>query len=98
FLLKYPTKLSLVRALLDRVDAAALGSLKGVDASDTARDRLFGLVMRRFDVLQENRPAAAALLKGLRCDPVTALCLVPRVNRSAAATLAAAGVATGGLR
>jgi hypothetical protein len=61
------------------------------------RDRLFDLLMARFDVLQQHRPGMLALLRYLPTDPALALALSAATGRSMAWMLEAAGVSAAGL-
>ncbi len=62
------------------------------------RDRLFELLMRRFDVLQHHRAGVLALLRALPAEPGQALLLSAATGRSMAWLLEAAGVSPHGLR
>ncbi|MDQ2803113.1 MAG: TetR family transcriptional regulator [Pseudomonadota bacterium] len=75
-------------------DQAALGA--GVP-DETPRERLFDMVMRRFDSLQQHRDGILALLRHLPRDPGTALLLHMATRRSMRWLLDAAGVPAGGL-
>ena len=56
----YPDKVALVAAFMARVDAEVLaGASNQGDPEETARDRLFDTMMRRYDAL---RPHKAALV------------------------------------
>jgi ubiquinone biosynthesis protein COQ9 len=61
------------------------------------RDRLFDLLMHRFDVLQQHRAGMLALLQYLPTDPVLTLALSTATGRSMAWMLEAAGVSATGL-
>ena len=61
-----------------------------------ARDRLFDLLMRRFDVLQQHRDGMAALLRALPVNPGLALALGAATLRSMGWMLEAAGVSATG--
>ncbi len=63
----------------------------------TARERLFDLLMRRFDVLQQHREGVLAVLRALPTDPVMSLALGAATLRSMAWMLEAAGVPAAGL-
>ena len=63
-----------------------------------ARDRLFDLLMRRFDVLQAHRDGVTAVLQVLPADPVLSLALGGATLRSMAWMLEAAGIPATGLR
>lgn len=71
----YPTKTAILKAYFASVDAAVLDTKFVFDEEDGPRDRLFDVLMRRFDVLSEERDGVLAILTTLRCDPLAALCL-----------------------
>ncbi len=62
----------------------------------TVREKLFDLLMRRFDALQRFRAGILALLHALPGDPPTALLLASTTARSMEWMLEAAGVPRGG--
>jgi AcrR family transcriptional regulator len=95
---RYPDKAALVAGFLARVDAEVIaGTPAANDPEETVRDRLFDVLMRRFDALRPHRAAMQAIRRaGLR-DPVLALTLGPAVRRSMAAMLEAAGVPSDGI-
>jgi hypothetical protein len=72
-------------------------ALADAPATGPVRERLFDLLMRRFDVLQTHRPGVLALLKSLPADPGTALLLTAATVRSMGWMLQAAGIPTSGL-
>jgi AcrR family transcriptional regulator len=94
----YPDKVALAGAFMARVDAAVLAGMpREADPEETARDRLFDVMMRRYDVLKSSRAAMQAIRRaGLR-DPLLALALGPALRRSMAAMLEAAGLSSEGL-
>ena len=94
----YPDKLALVTGFLSRTDGEVLaGTPAELDPEETVRDRLFDLLMRRFDALKPYRTALDSIRRaGLR-DPLMALVLGPALMRSMAAMLEAAGVPAQGL-
>lgn len=91
-------KVSLVAAFMARVDAEVMaGTPSATDPEETARDRLFDVMMRRYDALKPHREALRALrLAGTR-DPLLALALAPAMRRSMAAMLEAASVPSDGI-
>ena len=94
----YRDKPALVAAFLARVDDAVLaGTASALDPEETARDRLFDVMMRRYDALRPNRAAAAAVRRAAARDPALALALAPALRRSMAAMLEAAAVPSDGL-
>jgi hypothetical protein len=76
--------------------ADALALAEAAD-SGPARERLFDLLMRRFDVLQTHRAGVLALFHALPADPGTALLLASATAKSMGWMLQAAGVKTTGL-
>ncbi len=62
------------------------------------RDRIFDLLMRRFDVLQQHRPGMLALLKALPAQPLLSLALGAATLRSMGWMLEAAGFSAAGVR
>jgi len=71
-------------------------ALADVTPEVPARETLFDLLMRRFDVLQAHREGVLALLRALPTDPPTALLLTLATLRSMRWMLDAAGVPTSG--
>ena len=96
-LLQVPSKIHLMLCFLGRLDARTLGPVRALDPADSPRDRLFEILMRRFDALNEKRDAAKAVVAGVARDPAAMIAGICRVERSAAAMLAAAGISSSGL-
>lgn len=96
-LLHAPSKTHALCTIIDRIDARTLAPVKKIDPEDSVRDRLFEILMRRFDALNERRDEAKAVMRGVARDPAAALLVGCRLQRSFAAILAAAGVSTSGL-
>lgn len=95
---RYPDKVSLVSGFLARVDDAVLaGTPRVIDPEETARDRLFDVMMRRYDVLRPHRAALASIRRAATRDPLLAVALGPALRRSMAAMLEAAGLASEGI-
>ena len=67
------------------------------DESLTCRDKLFDLMMERFDALNEEREAVVAILDGFRGDPKEAVLSFPHLGRSMSRTLEASGIETDGI-
>lgn len=89
-------------AILDRfgvvVDAAVLAGTLAPNEADTPKDRLFDVLMRRFDLLAPHRAGVIAAWHGIRADPVALACRTPAVLASMRWMLEAAGIpATGPL-
>jgi AcrR family transcriptional regulator len=95
---RYPDKTALVAGVMARVDAAVLaGTPRQIDPEETARDRLFDVMMRRFDALKPHRETVRSIIRAARRDPLLALALAPTVRRSMAAMLEAASLSSEGV-
>ena len=94
----YPDKTALVAAFVARVDAEVLaGTPSQGDPEETARDRLFDTMMRRYDALRPHKAVLGAIRAAAARDPLLLLALGPAMRRSMAAMLEAAGVSSDGL-
>jgi AcrR family transcriptional regulator len=94
----YPDKMALVSAFMARTDAQVLaGTASRNDPEETARDRLFDVLMRRYDALRPHRAALGAIRRAGTRDPLLALAMGPALRRSMAAMLEAASVPSDGL-
>ena len=62
----------------------------------SARDRLFDVLMRRFDVLQPDKEAVAAIVRDALSNPLAALCHGPQLLASMAWMLEDAGLSSAG--
>lgn len=91
--LRFPGRGALLIRFGRMADQAALAE---VPTEDSTRDRLFGLVMRRIDVLQAHRAGILALTAAIPTDPLLALVLAGANLRSMAWMLEAAGVSAAG--
>jgi AcrR family transcriptional regulator len=95
----FPDKASLVSSFMARVDAEVMaGTSSATDPEETARDRLFDVMMRRYDALKPYRAALRAVRQAMMGDPFLALGLGAAVRRSMVCMLEAASLAADGLR
>jgi AcrR family transcriptional regulator len=92
----FPSKMNLLVAMLTSTDQAMLAG-GPADPGESPRDRVFDVLMRRFDALQARRGAIVAILRELPSDPVSALGLLPGFVRSLTWSLEAAGVPASGV-
>ncbi len=88
-----PSKPALLAEFHRRVDRAALA--EGGDPGEPSRDRLFDLLMRRFDALAPHRGALRAILRDSVGDPA-ALLAAPALLCSMGWMLEAAGLSAAG--
>jgi AcrR family transcriptional regulator len=87
---------AILGGFLQRIDEAVLAAPPAREADEQPRDRVFDLLMRRFDALQPHRSVLLALRRELRGDPLVALCLGRRLLQSMRWLLEAADIATTG--
>ncbi len=93
---RFPDKTAIVAGVMRRIDRTMLASGDGEAADGSPRDRLFDVIMRRFEALQAERAGIAALASA-GIDPVGAPTLLGAWSRSLAWMLEAAGVDASGL-
>lgn len=86
----FPSKGSLARAAVARIDAAVLSEADAGE-EESFRDRLFDLLMRRYDALKPHRGVIESVWRDLPRDPLSAAPLAPALARSMAWMLEAAG-------
>lgn len=94
----YQSKMGVLMGIVGATDRALLEGLAAEPLDGSPRDRLFDLIMRRFDQHGAHKAAFSALLRDLRRHPLEALCLTARVERSMALLLDLAGIPNSGLR
>lgn len=92
----FPDKRALFDGIVGRIDRRVLFDGPAA-AEDSPRDRLFEILMRRFDALQADRSGMVAILRGLPMDPLAALAAAPALARSVAWILEAAGLSAQGI-
>ncbi|MDJ0893701.1 MAG: TetR family transcriptional regulator [Alphaproteobacteria bacterium] len=99
---RFPSKASILRELSLQADAGMLAAAaRDADRDEESiRDRLFDVVMARFDVLEPHKDGIAAVLRDGIADPVgglpAAMCWGCRLLRSMGWALEAAGVNSSG--
>jgi AcrR family transcriptional regulator len=91
----YPCKAMILNGLVRRIDEQVLAG--GEAEGDGIRDRLFDLLMRRFDALNPSKAAIVSIARGTLCDPFAALITGPRMLSSMRWMLEAAGVRATGI-
>lgn len=91
-----PTRLSILSGLLSRTDRRVLAD-GPADPDDAPRDRLFDILMRRFDALAADRDGVRAIVRDMPGDPLNALLLAPCFAASMAWMLEAAGLPAVGI-
>lgn len=80
------------------VDYRTLDDAGAPDLEVSPRDRLFDILMARFDVLNDHRDGVASILHSLKTDPKQLVISLPYLGRSMQLMLEAAGLDANGLR
>jgi AcrR family transcriptional regulator len=94
----FHSKQAVLDGFFRRLDQIVLADPPAAEADERRRDRLFELIMRRFDALQPYKPALDVLGRELLGDPVTALCAGASLLRSMRWMLEAAEIPAVGIR
>lgn len=94
----FSSKQAILNAFARRIDAAVLAESDAEAAEGSARDRLFDVLMRRFDALDPYKEAVGNLLFDQARDPLAVLCSLIQLRRSMALMLEAARLSSSGLR
>ena len=92
----FPNKAALLKAYVQRVDHQALNGFEAED-EDSTRDRLFDLMMRRFDEMDADKAALKTIALEACCDPNTICVSSCGLFHSMRKVLAKAEVRTSGL-
>lgn len=89
-------KIDLLVALADRTDRQVLESIDAEMTGEPPRERLFDVMMARFDVLRPHRSAIRSIAHALSRSPADLIRLREAGMRSMVWTLEAAGIDSGG--
>ncbi len=90
-----PGKMAVLRAYNRRIDTAMIRD--PLEAAESVREKLFELLMRRFEALTADRDAVAEIARDVMAsDPLAGLAGLCSVRRSMRLALEAAGVSTSG--
>jgi AcrR family transcriptional regulator len=93
----FPSRTATLCGFFRRIDEAALAAPLDAEADEKPRDRVFDLLMRRFDALQPYRAPLAALRRDLTGDPLSALALGGALLCSMRLTLETARISCSGI-
>jgi AcrR family transcriptional regulator len=93
---EFASTLAIVAAYVKSIDRAVLAQDMDDMAEEPGRERLFDVLMRRLEVLAEQRDAVRSLLHSARSNPPLALALNGLAVRSQQWMLTAAGISASG--
>jgi ubiquinone biosynthesis protein COQ9 len=94
----YSSKTAVLLGLTRSLDERILNSLVADPLEGSPKDRLFDLVMRRFDVLKADRNAYRRLMRQLPATPSAFAAQVCQLRRSLSLSLETAGISASGLK
>lgn len=92
----FPSKAAILAAFSRNIDREVMAGA-GVDDSETPRDRLFDVLMKRFDALAPYREGVAAIARDARRDPFLLISGAEPLMCAMAAMLEAAGIPSSGM-
>jgi hypothetical protein len=96
--LRFPNRLAILRRFGRLADAHALEAARPEAPTEPVKDRLFDLLLRRFDFLQMHRAGVIALLRHAPLEPCLSIWLAAATELSMGWMLEAAGISAYGLR
>ncbi len=68
------------------------------DASNSAREHLFDIMMDRYEALNEHRDGICAILESFKCDPKQMIIAMPHLCKSMSWMLEISGIETAGIK
>lgn len=80
-----------------RIDRKVLAVFSAPDVTVGEKDRLFDILMERFDALKPDRKAVMSILDSFQRDPKQAVISLPHLGRSMMWMVEAAGLSTSGI-
>lgn len=92
----FPSKLAILAERTKQIDRAVLSGADADMAEEPARERLFDVLMRRFEAMTDDRPALRSLMRSAARDPGLALALNGLAVNSQQWMLSAAGIGASG--
>ncbi len=94
----FSSKQAIVRFISHSADRQIIDDEDGDRLEQPAKDRLFDLLMNRFDALQPYKEGLAAIVHDGSRDPLMGIAYLCNLRRSMALMLEAAGLSTTGFR
>ena len=95
----FDDKEAIVAAYVHKIDEQIAENFKDMAVDgEGERDRLFDVLMDRFDLLNEDKAAVLSIVNAVTLDPVQSVHVIPIVARSMTSMLGIAGVETDGFK
>ena len=95
---EFPSKHAIVAAHFAKIDREVLAARDPEMAGRPATERLFDVIMKRFDLMNAHREGVVAIVRSGPCNPEAMLCEPVRLRRSMRWMLEAADLSSAGLR
>jgi ubiquinone biosynthesis protein COQ9 len=93
----FDDKIDILNAFGKQIDVQVATAMNGqVMADDSHKDKLFDVLMERFDVLNENRAAIISILNATTADPKQMVVAMPWICRSMNTMMDLADIPTNG--
>ncbi|MBD21381.1 MAG: hypothetical protein CMM37_10110 [Rhodospirillaceae bacterium] len=93
----FPSKIAIVGALLERSTDLIISSDEPYSSNEPVHDRLIDNILKRFDILEQDKQAIISIVKDTKFDPLANLFLAPKLFDSMAQTLEKSGIDSSGL-
>ena len=97
-LVMFPTKRMILRSFQDRIDGAVTAETTHDPENQSARDRLFDVLMRRLEILKPWKGGVTAIAHDMLRDPTDYLYSALSLNRSMAKMMECAELSSSGLQ
>lgn len=94
----FPTKTHILNAFSKHIDEKVLEKVTAADASTASRDRLFDVLMTRFEIMSPYKPAIRRIREDLRFQPGNGAIWLTSAGRSLYWMMVAAGIDAEGTR
>lgn len=94
----FEDKFDILAGIERMIDKKVLAGLSAFSPEDSERDRLFDILMDRFEALNGHRAAMTSILRSMTFDPKQAVIALPHLCRSMCWMLESAGISTCGIK
>ncbi|PCI99088.1 MAG: TetR family transcriptional regulator [Alphaproteobacteria bacterium] len=82
-----------------KIDKEIMGNIDlSDDGATNSRDRLFDIMMDRYEALNEYREGVVSILESFKCDPKQAVISMPHLCKSMGWMLEVSGIETAGIK
>jgi ubiquinone biosynthesis protein COQ9 len=95
----FPEKMDILHAYERQIDAQVIDAMNDAfDDTDSPRDKIFDVLMERFDVLNDNRASVLSMLNAVTLDPKQMMVTAPWVPQSMIKMMILADMDTNGIK